>query len=165
MTRPNYCWRGRPSQLVNVATALSLLLIYFVFEYLVLKLNALEIIALDSVGFAQKFLGTIFLLYFSYRVISVKTHNYGITRHELHESFGVFNRSIHTVELFRVKDYQTEKPLLLRLFGLGNVIIYTSDHTTPRVVLCAVTKPEVVMRGLRNLVDRERESKGVREFD
>jgi hypothetical protein len=69
------------------------------------------------------------------------------------------------MELYRVRDYKVERPFFLRLFSLGNVILMTSDKTTPTVVISAIKKSEEGREKIRPLVEARRDAKKVREID
>lgn len=78
---------------------------------------------------------------------------------------GVFNRNIEHLELYRVKDYSLSVPLILRLFGLSNIVLKTSDPSTPIVVIQGVRDGERILDIIRERVEYLRETKGVREID
>ena len=58
-----------------------------------------------------------------------------------------------------------EQPLMLRLVGLGNVTMVTSDASTPTVAMRAIPGAEQVREKLRSAVQAERDRKRVRELD
>lgn len=78
---------------------------------------------------------------------------------------GVFNRNVEHLELYRVKDYSLSIPLILRLFGLSNIVLKTSDPTTPTVIINGVRNGEKVLDIIRERVEHLRQTKGVREID
>ena len=78
---------------------------------------------------------------------------------------GVLNQDIDEIELYRVKDTRVLRPLWLRLFGLGNVVLETSDRTHPNPVLPAIKDAMEVREKLREHVENLREQKRVREVD
>lgn len=78
---------------------------------------------------------------------------------------GILTRHYEDLELFRVKDYTIEQPLFLRLFGLGNIVLVTSDATTPTVAIRAIPNALTLRETLRTAVQAERERKRVRELD
>ena len=78
---------------------------------------------------------------------------------------GVLNKRVDELELYRVKDYAMEQPLMLRLVGLGNVTMVTSDASTPTVAMRAIPGAEQVREKLRSAVQAERDRKRVRELD
>lgn len=90
---------------------------------------------------------------------------YELTSQRLRITRGILNRRLDELELYRVKDYVMEQPLLLRVLGLGNITIVTSDATTPTVALRAIAGVADVREKLRNAVQAERDRKRVRELD
>jgi uncharacterized membrane protein YdbT with pleckstrin-like domain len=94
-----------------------------------------------------------------------KTTLYELTSQRLRKSSGIFNRVVDELELFRVKDYSMEQPFFLRMLGLGNLRMVTSDATTPIVAIKAIPNVQDVREKLRNAVQAERDRKRVRQFD
>jgi uncharacterized membrane protein YdbT with pleckstrin-like domain len=91
--------------------------------------------------------------------------SYVLTSQRLRIRRGVLNRRLDEIELFRVKDYVMEQPLLLRMLGLGNITLVTSDVTTPTLLIPAIPEVEDVREKLRTAVQKERDRKRVRELD
>ena len=100
-----------------------------------------------------------------YRVLRIRCIRYEITPEELKYFSGILSRKHEFIELYRVKDFRIERPFIYRLFGLGNLIIYTSDKTTPVFRMEAVRKPEDTYAILRGFVERNRREKHVLEVD
>lgn len=94
-----------------------------------------------------------------------KSTSYELTSQRLKIGTGILNRKLDELELFRVKDYAMEQPLFLRLVGLGNLTLVTSDASTPTVAIRAIANVEDVREKLRNAVQAERDRKRVREMD
>jgi uncharacterized membrane protein YdbT with pleckstrin-like domain len=78
---------------------------------------------------------------------------------------GILSRNHEFVELYRVKDYSLNQPLVYRLFGLGNLTLFTSDRTHPVFTLWAIRDPEKKYQFLREQVERNRKEKHVFEVD
>lgn len=103
-------------------------------------------------------------IYGLYRVFELRSRRYQLTSERLRLEEGVFSHQQEFVELYRIKDLSVIQPFLLRMFGLGNVVLETSDRTTPRVTLFAIPASKVA--GLiRNQVELLRQSRNVREID
>lgn len=94
-----------------------------------------------------------------------KCTRYELTSQRLRIRTGVLNKKVEELELFRVKDYTMEQPFLLRLVGLGNLTMVTSDATCPTVAMRAIAGIEDVREKLRQAVQRERDRKRVRQLD
>lgn len=100
-----------------------------------------------------------------YHVLQIRCTRYEINPGELQHSSGILRRKHGYIELYRIKDFQVDRPLVYRFFGLGNLIVYTSDKTTPVFRLEAVRNPEEIYTVLRGLVELNRREKHVFEID
>lgn len=161
----------RPSQLVNLDNFLLVLILIPV----LFLLNEL-IRAYLPIGFIPEklkphilllpvYLAVIAGLNLGYHILRVRCIRYEITLEELKHHSGLFSRKHEFIELFRVKDFRIERPFVYRLLGLGNLIIYTSDKTTPVFRMEGIPKPEDTCTILRGFVERNRREKHVYEVD
>ena len=57
------------------------------------------------------------------------------------------------------------KPFILRIFGLGNLKLITSDKSHPSITLNAIKNPENVLELFRENVERARRETGTKEVD
>lgn len=105
------------------------------------------------------------LLYAGWTWLATRLIRYELTTQRLRVRTGVVSHRTDEVELYRVKDFTLEEPWLYRLTGTGNVILETSDRTTPRVVLEAIPRPHALRDALRDTVEHIRVAKGVRGID
>ena len=64
--------------------------------------------------------------------------------------------------LFRVRDISRRQTLGQRMFGVGTVILDSSDADTPHLHIEKVKDHQRVMRLITQQVDRERQRNGVR---
>ncbi len=96
---------------------------------------------------------------------ATKCTTYELTSQRLRIRSGILSKKTDEMELFRVRDYTMEQPFLLRLVGLGNMTLITSDATTPTLAMRAIPGIEVVREKLRTAVQNERDRKRVRQMD
>ena len=92
----------------------------------------------------------------------VRCRRYELTTERLLLTSGVFSRDSQALELYRVKDYSLSEPLLLRLFGLGDIVLNTSDESNPTVTLRAVSGAQTLRDDIRKHVEICRDKKRVR---
>jgi uncharacterized membrane protein YdbT with pleckstrin-like domain len=131
-------WTGTPSQVINLPVfTLCVLLIWLVVPLFVI----------------------------GWKWLVTRTTRYELTTERLKTRLGVINKKLDELELYRVRDYKLEQPLMLRLFSLGNIILQTSDRSNPVVVLRAIPDAEQLREQIRTLVEACRRQKGVRELD
>ncbi|WP_165787149.1 PH domain-containing protein [Pseudohalioglobus lutimaris] len=105
------------------------------------------------------------LMLIVWKYLEIRCIRYQLSAEQLTASHGVLNRLTDNLELYRIKDTQVFEPIWLRLVGLGNVCIHSSDKTTPTLMVRAIPKPMDVATMVRRQVEAERVRKGVREFD
>ena len=161
----------RPSQLVNLETFLFTLMVIPVILFLdeLIKQNFpipfLPETIVNHIYRLPAYLAAAAVLNLAYRVLRVYCIRYEIDPEELKIYSGIFRRKHEYVETYRIKDYRIERPLIYRLFGQGNLILYTSDKTTPFLRLEAIRDPEEKQIILRGLVEISRREKHVFEVD
>ena len=91
---------------------------------------------------------------------------YDLTNKRLILRTGVLTQTIEETELYRIRDYHIVKPILLRIFGLGNLHIYSEDKSSAQwLVLHAIKDVEKIKDLLRNNVEEVRKQTGTREID
>jgi uncharacterized membrane protein YdbT with pleckstrin-like domain len=131
-------WKGSPSQAVNLGTYLLCLLLFWL---------------------------VVPLFYALWRWVDTRLTGYELTSQRLVFRSGVFNRKTEEIELYRLRDSSLDEPLLLRLFGAGNIVLYATDASSPTLVLRAVKGAAVVRQKLRAAVEAVREQKRVRSIE
>ena len=154
MEDENTVWRGGPSQVVNLPTFAACLLMGGAF--LVVGANTHWAVSLGA-GICAVIGG--------WKWLVVRCQRFEITTERLKMIEGVLNQDIDEIELYRVKDTRILRPIWLRFFGLGNVVLETSDRTHPRPVLSAIKDAAEVREELRRHVENLRDQKRVREVD
>ena len=100
-----------------------------------------------------------------WRALVTKNTRYRLTDQRLKNTRGVFNRVTDDLELYRVKDTHFQQTFWQRMVGIGDVVLSTSDTTTPIVVLADIRDAEGVRERVRALVEQRRDAKRVRELD
>lgn len=161
MTAEETIWKATPSQIIH----LPLLIIGAIIA------TAISV-GLGFIGWAVPlYLGIIIpvwlicLLPWCWKSLNTKFYNYNLTTERLKLTTGIFSRETDVLELYRVKDMAISQPFVLRLFGLSNVTLTTSDRTTPILKLEAIRNGDTVLDTIRHHVEALREKKRVREVD
>ena len=96
--------------------------------------------------------------------LKTKNRTYTLTSERLMIRSGVFNIATETLELYRVRDLQIMEPFWLRLWGLKNLHLITTDSTTPELVLDYIPSALDLGGKFRQQIEFSRQKKGVREF-
>ena len=153
----NTFWKGSPSQWLNIGS----------FSVAII-LTGIIITAAVLSGPAAPFVLIALVLPFFYalwRFLIVRCQTFELTNERLRITKGVINQSIDEVELYRVKDILVERKWWMRLTGLGNVHLETSDRTLPHVDITAIRDCLGLREQLRTKVEAMRDKKRVREMD
>jgi uncharacterized membrane protein YdbT with pleckstrin-like domain len=100
-----------------------------------------------------------------WRFLSNHFSRYEITSERIRITSGVLSKRMEEMELYRVKDSTFEQPFRLRIFGLANLQIRTSDPSNPSILIPAIRDANAIRESLRRSVETMRERKGVREVD
>lgn len=99
------------------------------------------------------------------RYLQTKCKVYELTTERLKTTEGVFSKVTDTLELYRVKDIETQQPFAYRLCGVENILLNTSDTSSPLVFIEAISHDVGLGDKIRNEVEIIRQQKGVREID
>lgn len=99
-----------------------------------------------------------------YRLIYLKRTRYHVGSERLTTGYGVFQRSIGYIELYRVVDFQERQSLLQQIFGLKTVTVLSTDRTTPRLEMTGLPKRIGIVDIIRERVEFNRQTKGIHEI-
>jgi uncharacterized membrane protein YdbT with pleckstrin-like domain len=99
------------------------------------------------------------------RYLQTKNQVYELTTERLKMSKGVLSKITDSLELYRVKDWESRQPFLYRIVGIENVQLNTSDASSPLIILRAIPAKVGLGDKIRNQVEAIRAQKGVREID
>jgi len=147
-------WEGTPSQFVNLKVWLIASFVVLLALYLAATMRW-EWIALATVPIAWS----------AWTHLQTKHHVYTLSTERLQLTRGVLSKRHDDLELYRVKDTTLEEPLALRMFGLADILLDTSDRSTPQVRIHAIRDAKHVREILRTNIEELRTKKRVREVD
>lgn len=95
----------------------------------------------------------------------VRCTEYGASSQRFFLRHGVLSRVEDEIELYRIKDTRLEQPLLLRLVGLANIVLVSSDPPAKNAVIRVVSNAKQLREELRTAIEKRRSDKRVREVD
>ncbi len=160
-------WHGSPSQWVN-ANAFGFWAIFIVLNIVMQQQIAGWLMRMPGVGekatLVQQIITVFPVLIMAWKWLVVHFHQYEMTEQVLRERYGIFNRQIHELELYRVRDTTTYRPFQLNIVGCGNVIMNTNDDSTPVAMISAIKNPDAVRTLLREKVEQARSNRGIVEI-
>lgn len=130
-------WHGRPSHIELLGTYT----LCFLFSWLIIP-----------------------VFYAFWKWMEIQSTEYILTTQRLRVRHGVFNKVTDDLELYRVRDIRIHEPFVLRIFNLSNVVIISSDASTPYTQLTAISQGHQILNLVRKLTENARIRSGVREF-
>ncbi|TCP73239.1 PH domain-containing protein [Sphingomonas sp. PP-CE-1G-424] len=101
------------------------------------------------------------------RWLKNRSASYEITDQRLIIKRGILFKTIDEIELYRIKDVRLGYSLLNQMTDIGTIILTSTDRTTSggEFTLRDIPMARDRREGLRKLVDRARQRRGVREVD
>lgn len=93
--------------------------------------------------------------------------SYQVTDQRLIVCRGLVMKTIDEIELYRIKDVRLDFSLLGQMADIGTLTLTSTDRTTgdTQFILADVPHARDRREGLRGLVERARQRRGVREID
>jgi len=108
-------------------------------------------------------LGSLVVLLYKY--YEVDYCRYYIYEDRMTERKGIFNVTEETVNYFRIKSIMLEEPFIMRLVGLSNVKITTSEQFKINFTFHGVENGDGIQAFLQDCARHERQKMGTRELD
>lgn len=129
-----------PSQLLNLKP----------FLFSLLAIAAIIAIAVLTDTTAVYWLLLIPLAYAFWKWLEIRSVRLRITDQRIIMREGILNKTTNETELYRVRDSSIDEPFFYRLFGCGNIAIYTTDEAEATLRLTAYKKPHWLKDQVRN---------------
>lgn len=90
---------------------------------------------------------------------------YRLTEDRLFCEMGWLNLREEEILLYRVRDLELRMSLGQRIFGVGSVVVHSSDKTNPALELRNVKRPRQVKEQLHQLVEKRKEERRLRPVE
>ncbi len=166
-------WQGSPSQWLNgntyaISAFVALLLIAAAIYVQVAAVPAGLDFVVGRKGETALVLLALLLVpaFFVLRAyIVTRSIRYQLTTERIICTTGVLSTKTDNLELYRVDDIVVLRPFSLRLLGLGNLLVTTSDRTTPNMLLAAVPSSQELRDKMRKYIEACRDRKRTRVLD
>lgn len=141
--------KSSPSQIVNLK------------HFFLAALLAAAVVAISIITDTPPLLTALIIpvIYLWWKWLLVQSTKLTITDQRLIVTEGVFHKSTNETELYRVRDTSIEEPFFYRMFGVGNVIIYSTDEAEGKLHFNAYSKPHWIKDQIRNYAELCRQQK------
>jgi len=100
-----------------------------------------------------------------YKMLEVHFWSYAIEEDRIVEKKGVFSVVHKETNFYRIKSFRLDEPFLMRLVGIGNLYVKSSDPYQPELKLVGIPKSNQLWKDLRSRTFDNRSRFGVREYD
>ncbi len=87
---------------------------------------------------------------------------YTLNAHKLLLNTGVFNLKEEEILLYRIRDISVTQNLADRMFGVGTLVITSSDNSHPMLKIEHVKKPRLVKEALSKCIEADRRTRKIR---
>ncbi len=75
---------------------------------------------------------------------------------------GLLYSLVEEINVYRIRDISLRQTLFDKIFGTGTITLYSNDERTPEFRLRHVAQPYKVREMFSNLIEQERENRGIR---
>jgi len=103
-------------------------------------------------------LGIAYLVYW----MKSRSTRYEITSQRMKIETGLFSTETEVIELYRVDDFDCQRPFGMRVLGYGVLCVMSSDKDAPLARIVGIRPVEDLYEKLRVCALRERERRGVK---
>ena len=132
-----------PSQIVNLKY-------YLICAILVMGIVALYFLQENPVILVLLLVPAV---YAWWKWLLVRSSRFTLTDQRIIVSNGVFNKVTNETELYRVRDTSIEEPFFYRLFGVGNIVVFSTDDAEGKLHFNAFDRPHWIKDQIRNYAE------------
>ncbi len=100
-----------------------------------------------------------------FKVLELNCWTYSIDNEFIIEKKGIFSVDHKEIQISRIKSMRFEEPFLMRLVGIGNLYVLSSEKYQPELKLWGIAKGSELWKELRTKTKNQRKINGIREYD
>jgi uncharacterized membrane protein YdbT with pleckstrin-like domain len=86
---------------------------------------------------------------------------YRLTKTRIISEIGLFTTNTNEILLYRILDIELNRTLGQKIFGVGDILLFSADPSSPNFTIKSVKQPSDVKSLLSSLVETERTEKNV----
>jgi membrane protein YdbS with pleckstrin-like domain len=151
--------RPRTSSMIVYHAIWFFMIAGFAISSLFLYATNSSLIAIDyRLPWAGIFVGLGLAAMFGYWHLLLRSTHYTITETDVCARSGLLMKNLKTVRLSSIKTIEVQQEPVQRLFRLGDVILYTTGHTT--LILNDLDHPEAAKETIWKLVQQQSKRRG-----
>lgn len=105
------------------------------------------------------------LAIFWFKYMKFKKHEFTITNDRIECRHGLFSRTISNIEMWRIQDIRLNQPFIQRIFGVGTIIVESTDPSDPHLEIGPIAKASTLYQTLRDTAVEADRRRGVLHLD
>jgi len=86
---------------------------------------------------------------------------YTLTEEKILVDTGFLSKNQEEIRLYRITDFSVRQRLFQRIFGVGDILVTSSDNLQNNFVIKDIKKVYEIKEMLSDLVEKERDNKGI----
>lgn len=103
-------------------------------------------------------------LHLIYQLVFMRNMKFTFSEELLMYEYGVFNKRVEYLELYRVVDFHERINVIQNLFGLKTVVLHSGDRSTPTLIIPGIDRHYPLVAIVRQRVESGKRSKGIYEI-
>ena len=103
-------------------------------------------------------------LHLLYRLLYLRMMKFTVTDQQIIYHYGVFNRKLEFIELYRVIDFHEDVSFIQNIFDIKTVTVHSGDRTTPRLKIPGISLGYPLVQTLRGRVEHNKRRNGIYEI-
>lgn len=104
------------------------------------------------------------LMMLIYRYAYLRRIRYHIGEEQLIFEYGIFQRKVHYMELYRIVDFYEHQSFMQQLLSLKSVTVFSMDRQTPRLEMQGIRASKEIIPIIRQGVESNKKRRGVYEI-
>lgn len=106
-----------------------------------------------------------FVLIPIYKIVDYATWSFEVYDDCIIENRGVFSVTTRELYFHRVKSVLVDRPFWMRILGVGNVVVRTSDQFSPIFIVYGIEDVEEFVECFQDVVKDRRATMGMQEYE
>jgi uncharacterized membrane protein YdbT with pleckstrin-like domain len=107
----------------------------------------------------------VFALIPIYKIVDYATWSFEVYDDCIIENRGVFSVTTRELYFHRVKSVLVDRPFWMRILGVGNVVVRTSDQFSPIFIVYGIEDVEEFVECFQDVVKDRRAAMGMQEYE
>ena len=100
-----------------------------------------------------------------YKILDYACWTYDIYDDRIIESRGVFSVTTREIYFHRIKSVMMDRPFWMRILGVGNIMVRSSDQFTSYFMIYGIDDVEIFEEDFQDVIKDCRKENGIKEYE